>query len=644
MAQRPMTEIPGEDRGEISRRTLDRVSDGVVVLDEEFRYTYVNEPAEEILGTAEADLLGRQIWDVYPEASRTIQRTVERAFETGESMSYERYNRTLEKWFDVRVNPGPSGVTVLFADVSEQTEERGYFRRLLETTPLGIAILEPSGEIVRANRRAEELLGLSRSEIEGRTYDQPEWDIWDQHGEPIPVEGHPVTTVLETGEEIRGFTHGITLPDGSERWLSSNVAPVTDGAGTITRVVVALEDITELKRIELLTETIQPVSEALNRASTREELATAVCDLLTDTNVYGQAWITEYTPGTDRLERQAWDGEATSGAEPNPSGIPVDAPSVATAIEEQSVVVRDGGDVDERALWMPQDGTAPGTTALVPLVHAGDVYGLLGLATNRAGAFDDRERALLAALGRRVARTLRSLETERTLHAETVTELTFRSTDPGSFLVSVSETLTCGLDVLDTVPTSEEALLYYVSVEGASPAALADLATEESDVSDVRVVQTTDDPPGGVVELVMRHHSLAHRLVTLGAVVTADEVSDGTATVVCELPADRAVDRVVDRLTASFPETTLVAKRTVDRSASTSGPDTGGILADAFENDLTERQRQVLRAAVYAGFFESPRRSTASEIADALSLTQSTVSYHLRNAQRTLFERLFERL
>jgi predicted DNA binding protein len=68
------------------------------------------------------------------------------------------------------------------------------------------------------------------------------------------------------------------------------------------------------------------------------------------------------------------------------------------------------------------------------------------------------------------------------------------------------------------------------------------------------------------------------------------------------------------------------------------------MLGDIFETELTDRQQQVLRAAMYGGYFQSPRRSTATEIADALSLTQSTFSYHLRNAQQTLFERLFDRL
>ncbi|WP_417750439.1 helix-turn-helix domain-containing protein [Salinibaculum salinum] len=67
-------------------------------------------------------------------------------------------------------------------------------------------------------------------------------------------------------------------------------------------------------------------------------------------------------------------------------------------------------------------------------------------------------------------------------------------------------------------------------------------------------------------------------------------------------------------------------------------------MADIFREELTDRQRLTLRACLHGGYFESPRRSTATEVADALSLTQTTVSQHLRNAQRKLFEGMFEQL
>jgi len=104
------------------------------------------------------------------------------------------------------------------------------------------------------------------------------------------------------------------------------------------------------------------------------------------------------------------------------------------------------------------------------------------------------------------------------------------------------------------------------------------------------------------------------------------------------------INSLVARVTDSFPETSLVSKTEYERSADSVRQTTTDLLADRFRNELTDRQRQILRTCLHGGYFESPRRSTATEIAEALSLTQPTVSRHLRNAQRKLFEDMFERV
>ena len=51
---------------------LERMTDGFVALDHKWRYTYVNHQAEQLLGRRKDDLLGRVIWEVYPEAVGTL--------------------------------------------------------------------------------------------------------------------------------------------------------------------------------------------------------------------------------------------------------------------------------------------------------------------------------------------------------------------------------------------------------------------------------------------------------------------------------------------------------------------------------------------------------------------------------------------
>ena len=128
--------------------------------------------------------------------------------------------------------------------------ERTVLERILEASPISLVVVDPSGEITFANERAEETLGLERAEITSRTYRQPDWNIYYDDGTPVSVAEHPVTRALETKEPDYGFEHWIELLDGTERWLSSNSAPVLNDDGEVEYVVVGFEDATQLKERE----------------------------------------------------------------------------------------------------------------------------------------------------------------------------------------------------------------------------------------------------------------------------------------------------------------------------------------------------------------------------------------------------------
>ncbi|ELY64298.1 bacterio-opsin activator domain-containing protein [Natronococcus jeotgali] len=123
-------------------------------------------------------------------------------------------------------------------------------RQVFEASPVGTIVLDAAGEMVFANERAAETLDLSRAEIAARTYDSPDWNIYYDDGRPVPADENPVARVLESGDPVFGFEHWIELPDGSERWLSSNTTPVPDESGATEYVIVAFEDVTALKRRE----------------------------------------------------------------------------------------------------------------------------------------------------------------------------------------------------------------------------------------------------------------------------------------------------------------------------------------------------------------------------------------------------------
>jgi predicted DNA binding protein len=103
-----------------------------------------------------------------------------------------------------------------------------------------------------------------------------------------------------------------------------------------------------------------------------------------------------------------------------------------------------------------------------------------------------------------------------------------------------------------------------------------------------------------------------------------------------ELPSGEEVRQVGEALRRQFDADT-VSKVQRDRSVTTAGD-----MRSELGSELTERQETALRTAYLAGYFESPRDSTAEEVGEALGITGSTLLHHLRTGQRKLLDTYFD--
>jgi PAS domain S-box-containing protein len=131
-----------------------------------------------------------------------------------------------------------------------ETEEILYRQQLLmariyDTSPVGITMVDASGQITFANREAERVLGLTKNAITQRTYNSPTWHITTFDGDPFPEEELPFARVMRTGQPVRDVRHAIEWPDGRCVLLSINAAPLTDDTGALNGMVATLHDITD---------------------------------------------------------------------------------------------------------------------------------------------------------------------------------------------------------------------------------------------------------------------------------------------------------------------------------------------------------------------------------------------------------------
>ncbi|GAA0719237.1 GAF domain-containing protein/DNA-binding NarL/FixJ family response regulator [Halorubrum trapanicum] len=178
-----------EDRFEV----FDRMADGFVAVDDEDAITYLNAQAAALAdtvdgrgadaaegrvdgataggdataggGATDADaLVGTSIWDAFPNAAGTeFEIAFERARETDEPTDSRTYYEPADSWFEARIYPSASGVSVYFRDVTEAVEEREELERRER-------VMRRLYEIISAKddpfeRKVEKLLALGRDVI-----------------------------------------------------------------------------------------------------------------------------------------------------------------------------------------------------------------------------------------------------------------------------------------------------------------------------------------------------------------------------------------------------------------------------------------------------------------------------------------------
>ena len=123
-------------------------------------------------------------------------------------------------------------------------------RERLEALSEGVTIHGADGEIIYANRAAEEILGLERSELTSRAYDDPKWEITTPDGEPIPPEDLPAARAVRDGLAVRNSPMAVARPDDGPVILSVNAVPVRNPDGSVREAIVSFRDVTEQKRAE----------------------------------------------------------------------------------------------------------------------------------------------------------------------------------------------------------------------------------------------------------------------------------------------------------------------------------------------------------------------------------------------------------
>ena len=114
---------------------LESISGGFFALNDQYEIIYWNRAAEQGTGLKAKEVLGRNVFDIFPNASgATLGEKYRLAMDTRTFQSFETAykDERFEAWYDVRIYPSDTGISVFFQDVTEKKREQRHKEILAE--------------------------------------------------------------------------------------------------------------------------------------------------------------------------------------------------------------------------------------------------------------------------------------------------------------------------------------------------------------------------------------------------------------------------------------------------------------------------------------------------------------------------------
>ncbi|SOD41817.1 bifunctional diguanylate cyclase/phosphodiesterase [Nitrosovibrio sp. Nv4] len=155
-----------------TERILESIADAFYTLNREWRFTYINKEAENLLRRDRGDLLGKVIWEEFEETKGTVfDREYHQALMENAAATFEEFYVPLGKWFEVHAYPTEEGLTIYFRDITTRKEADARIRQqasLLDKATNAIIVRGIDDCIQFWNQGAWRLYGWISEEVMGR--------------------------------------------------------------------------------------------------------------------------------------------------------------------------------------------------------------------------------------------------------------------------------------------------------------------------------------------------------------------------------------------------------------------------------------------------------------------------------------------
>jgi PAS domain S-box-containing protein len=242
---------------------LQNATDGFIVYDSEFHFTYLNGDGERLLGKLKTELLGKSQWDMFPESIGTeIEGQYRRVMGERVAGTFEYLYPDLKTWLEIRVSPSSmGGLLVGLRDITARRQaemeregslreiqaERQILSEIIEKSPAAISVLRAPDLIYELVNPAFQALAPGKQLLGSRFS-----EIWDDASQGMVANLHNVISTGRAFEAVDSPRTVQRLPGAPPEtiFLTSSWIPLVGPSGSPDRILTLATDTTERKRQE----------------------------------------------------------------------------------------------------------------------------------------------------------------------------------------------------------------------------------------------------------------------------------------------------------------------------------------------------------------------------------------------------------
>jgi PAS domain S-box-containing protein len=168
-----------EEKSAVHQRQLvsmmESIKDGFFAMDKDWTVTYWNKEAERMLNTPRSEIIGKNLWEQFPESlNGKFIGMYRQVLATKESARFEDYLPYVDKWIEVSAYPNLDGLSIYFRDATarikakeELQEAKKRYEQLFDFSPFPIWVYDiDSLKFLAVNAAAIEAYGYSEAEFQ----------------------------------------------------------------------------------------------------------------------------------------------------------------------------------------------------------------------------------------------------------------------------------------------------------------------------------------------------------------------------------------------------------------------------------------------------------------------------------------------